>query len=263
MTGKIRFFALVTIVSILLVACGGGGGGGTSAPPTSAEVTFSLTGMPAGVKLGILDISINLPAGIKPSVPPDIDGFVTGSILLNNNASSLYTPFALYSPTPSNTVKITLGNTSNGLGISNEANLITLKLSIDSSADYSKLNNLTKDIKVYDLGGYNRNNPGTNVDSLRIVSFDGDYAIAGNIYKVEIVPTPVFSYEAKASENIGDVVKNLVNQINAQGSYEASVDPNNSAVINITKGAGLADINLTAPSTLLTNANTSISVVFK
>jgi hypothetical protein len=101
MTGKIRLFALVTIVSILLAACGGGGGGGgTSAPPTKVLIKISTNGVPTGTLIGGAQGKLVLPVGVTPSVAvaSDVVGTsdVSGSIVGYNPSTDSLSRIASY-----------------------------------------------------------------------------------------------------------------------------------------------------------------------
>lgn len=77
MINKLKILILLIGLTSLVSACGGGGGGGgggTPPPviPTTAQVTLSIQQEPS--LLGLLEVDIKLPAGVKPaSLAPGAD----------------------------------------------------------------------------------------------------------------------------------------------------------------------------------------------
>ena len=56
---------MTLFILISLTACGGGGGGDAAPPSTKAIVTISTSGtLPAGTKIGGIQVTVNLPAGV-------------------------------------------------------------------------------------------------------------------------------------------------------------------------------------------------------
>lgn len=83
----------------MITNCGGGGGGGGNNPPsrpTTATLILLTSGtLPAGTKIGGVQVSVNLPAGVtveSTANPPETDaGVVVGSGIASNNSTVLAT----------------------------------------------------------------------------------------------------------------------------------------------------------------------------
>lgn len=104
-----------TAITIVISGCGGGGGGSPTAPtpqPTTAVLKISTNGtLQTGTKIGGVDVSLSLPAGVtvkSQANPPDTDSGVAAA---SGAAASDSTALATYTPSAS-TVRILLANSS-------------------------------------------------------------------------------------------------------------------------------------------------------
>ena len=108
---------LIPVLSVM-IGCGGGGGGGgdvAATPSTKAIVTLSTTGtLSSGTKIGGIQVTVNLPAGVTVQASPYSSGSSTmvpdsGVITASGSAAGSYTSGVYLAGTAASTHKITMG----------------------------------------------------------------------------------------------------------------------------------------------------------
>jgi hypothetical protein len=155
---------LITLfILISLTACGGGGG--DAAPPsTKAIVTLSTSGtLPAGTKIGGIQVTVNLPAGVTAKASLYSAGSSTmvtdtGVITASGTAAGSYTSGAYLAGAAASTYKISMGVVNANGFSAGEFAQVSCDIAAGSSptaADFSLSNPTVVDLNGVTLTGIN------------------------------------------------------------------------------------------------------------
>jgi hypothetical protein len=164
------FVQLMLITGLAaMIGCGGGGGGDAAPQYTKAIVTLSTTGtLPAGTKIGGIQVTVNLPAGVTAKASLYSAGSSTlvtdtGVITASGTASGSYTSGVYLANTAASTYKISMGIVNANGFSTGEFAQVSCDIAAGSSptaADFSLSNFAVVDLNGGPLTGLT---PGTTV----------------------------------------------------------------------------------------------------
>jgi hypothetical protein len=86
---QIITLAALIVLTLQLAGCGGGGGGASVKAPSVAQVTLSTANSGGSATIGLIDVTLNLPAGVSVKTVSASDPTVaSGAITLQGAAAS-------------------------------------------------------------------------------------------------------------------------------------------------------------------------------
>lgn len=242
----IKTTLLVFTCTLVLSACGGGSSGEVTptTTPTTATLKLSIDNLPAGAKVGALQVHFNLPAGVIPASLAGNDA--SASIASSGNATGLGgVNLASYVSS-----LITIGTINSGGLVSGEYLTVNCTITPGTVVSAASFPVLAIIESADDPGATISKIPvATDPNDDRSINLTGVALATGKIYTI-LIAGDSFSHTVVNGETIAQVVSDLALQINNHVNYTATVDVTKNALIHVLTGARTATISVTLDSTI-------------